>query len=83
MELAKFGERIAHIDLSAGSVEVLRRGRVALSASLDIANDLAWRLATSAQPELRDGAEAVTLAEQVASIADSQEFCHGNNENPA
>ena len=47
-----------------GSIESLRRARQSLPDNVGIANELAWRLATCPDAELRNGDEAVTLAEQ-------------------
>ena len=49
----------------AGAISLLRRGYAILPDSLILANDLAWRLATVADPELRDGPRALALAEYV------------------
>ena len=46
------------------AVEVLRAGHAAFPGDIDLANDLAWRLATSPESAQRDGAEAVRLAEE-------------------
>ena len=43
--------------------EVLREGLRHAPESIRLANNLAWRLATASQASLRDGAEAVRLAE--------------------
>ena len=56
------------------AVELLRQGVSLLPADPDIANDLAWRLATGADGGLRDGQEAVKLAERAQELA--------GNENP-
>jgi tetratricopeptide (TPR) repeat protein len=45
------------------AIEVLRRGHALFPDDPSIANHLAWLLATSAKAELRNGAEAVELAE--------------------
>lgn len=48
---------------AARAIEVLRQGHQLLPDDPEIANDLAWRLATSGQSALREGPEAVRLAE--------------------
>jgi tetratricopeptide (TPR) repeat protein len=50
---------------SVEALEVLREGLRHRPASVGIANNLAWFLATAADAGLRDGAEAVRLAEEV------------------
>jgi arylsulfatase A-like enzyme/Flp pilus assembly protein TadD len=47
----------------AGAIELLRRGHELMPDELDIVNDLAWRLATAPDAALRNGPEAVTLAQ--------------------
>ncbi len=47
----------------AGAIGLLRRGYGLMPDELDIVNDLAWRLATAPDASLRNGAEAVTLAQ--------------------
>ena len=49
----------------ARAIELLRRGYAILPDSVVIANDLAWRLATVSDDDLRDGRQAVALAEYV------------------
>ncbi|MCP4590589.1 MAG: sulfatase-like hydrolase/transferase [bacterium] len=44
------------------AMEAIRQGLAVLPDDPTLANDLAWRLATSADAKLRDGAEAVRLA---------------------
>ena len=55
-----------------GSIESLRRAHQSLPDDVDIANDLAWRLATCPEAELRNGDEAVTLAEQANKATEGQ-----------
>ncbi|MFH0983034.1 MAG: tetratricopeptide repeat protein [Planctomycetota bacterium] len=50
---------------SAEALEVLREGLKHRPESVQLANNLAWFLATLPEAELRDGAEAVRLAEEV------------------
>jgi spermidine synthase len=45
------------------AIEILRQGRAVKPSDAILANNLAWRLATSPQPALRNGEEAVQLAE--------------------
>jgi spermidine synthase len=52
----------------ARAIEVLRRGSASLPNDPDIANDLAWRLATSPDVRLRNGDEAVALAERAVAV---------------
>ena len=47
----------------AGAIELLRKAHAVLPDDVRIVNDLAWRLATAADPSVRDGREAVRLAE--------------------
>jgi Flp pilus assembly protein TadD len=47
----------------AEAIEILRRGRSVLPEDPYLANNLAFRLATSPERDLRDGEEAVRLAE--------------------
>lgn len=47
----------------AGAIEMLRRGYEFLSDNIEVANDLAWHLATCSDAAQRRGEEAVTLAE--------------------
>ena len=49
----------------AGAITLLRRAYAILPDSLIIANDLAWRLATAGDAELRDGPRALELATYV------------------
>jgi tetratricopeptide (TPR) repeat protein len=55
-----------------GAIEWLRRAHQSLLDDLEIANDLAWRLATCPDAELRNGDEAVALAEQANKATDGQ-----------
>jgi len=54
------------------AIEILRRGQALLPEEPGIANHLAWLLATSADDELRDGPEAVELAELANRLTDGQ-----------
>jgi arylsulfatase A-like enzyme/Flp pilus assembly protein TadD len=65
--LARRGEEAACIDL-------LRQGLSVLPERIDISNDLAWHLATSSDASLRDGAEAVRLAEYASSLKGNESF---------
>jgi tetratricopeptide (TPR) repeat protein len=52
----------------AGAIKLLRAGYELMPGEIAIANDLAWHLATAPDPDLRDGVEAVRLAEYVNSL---------------
>ena len=49
----------------AGAISLLRRGAAMLPENIAIANDLAWQLSTVVDEDLRNGAQAVKLAEYV------------------
>jgi tetratricopeptide (TPR) repeat protein len=51
------------------ALDALRAGVKASPANLDAANELAWFLATTANPDFRDGLEAVSIATQVVAVA--------------
>jgi arylsulfatase A-like enzyme/tetratricopeptide (TPR) repeat protein len=63
--LARFGEE-------AACIELLRQGATVLPERIDIANDLAWHLATAPDASLRDGAEAVRLAEYASALTGAE-----------
>ncbi|MFQ5491191.1 MAG: sulfatase-like hydrolase/transferase, partial [Phycisphaerae bacterium] len=54
-----------------GALALLRRGCETLPKNPMIANELAWRLATCAQASLRNGSEAVEVAEQANDLTRS------------
>ena len=60
---SKWADLLDQMQRPDEAIEVLRRGRAANSSDPSLANNLAWRLATSPQPELRHGEEALQLAE--------------------
>jgi len=79
---AQPGDAGAHRDLgllllAAGrhrdAIAALRNGLSAAPENLEIANALAWLLATAAEPDLRDGAEAVALAERTVAATGRRE----------
>lgn len=51
-----------------GALESLRIGRAAMPDDVSLAHNLAWRLATASDADLRDGAEAVKLLEQIRAV---------------
>ena len=53
---------------ATGAIDLLRRGNRLLPDDFDIANDLAWRLATCKDERLRDGQEAVKLAKRATEL---------------
>lgn len=53
----------------AGAIELLRRGQERLPDRVDLANTLAWFLATSSRSDLRNGPEALALAEHAAELS--------------
>ncbi len=53
----------------AGAIELLRRGQEQLPNRVDLANTLAWLLATSTKSDLRNGPEALELAEHAAELS--------------
>jgi len=55
-----------------GAIQVLRTGAERAPDHVDIANYLAWLLATCPRAELRDGQAAVALAERIAERAESR-----------
>jgi arylsulfatase A-like enzyme/Tfp pilus assembly protein PilF len=57
------------------AVAMLKQGHEKAPDNLEIANDLAWWLATASDDALRDGAEAVRLARQVVA-ATAAESCN-------
>jgi len=57
---------------AARAIDVLRNGHSLLPQSVDIANDLAWRLATSGDATLRNGQDAVQLAERARELTDGK-----------
>jgi tetratricopeptide (TPR) repeat protein len=58
----------------AGCIQLLRQGSSVLPERIDIANDLAWHLATASDASLRDGAEAVRLAHYASSLKGDESF---------
>ncbi len=63
MAYSPAAELMARSGDMAGAIDLLRRGYGHMPDELDIVNDLAWRLATATDASLRNGAEAVTLAQ--------------------
>ncbi len=57
----------------ARAIEILGKGVETFPNDPAIANDLAWRLATSKDAELRDGSRAVQLAERASSLAEHED----------
>jgi tetratricopeptide (TPR) repeat protein len=55
------------------AIELLRRARAGATENAKIARALAWRLATSNQEDLRDGEEALRLAEYVNGLSDEED----------
>jgi len=58
----------------AAGIELLRQGLSVLPEHIDLANDLAWHLATTSDASLRDGAEAVRLARYASSLKGDESF---------
>jgi arylsulfatase A-like enzyme/Flp pilus assembly protein TadD len=58
----------------AGAIELLRKGLELLPNYIDIINDLAWHLATTTDPSLRDGPEAVRLARHASTLKGDESF---------
>ncbi len=56
----------------AGAIEVLRNGLLLMPDDPGIANDVAWHLATCPKDELRNGEEAVQLAEYAVDISGAE-----------
>jgi arylsulfatase A-like enzyme/tetratricopeptide (TPR) repeat protein len=65
---------LARLGDEAACIELLRQGATVLPERIDIANDLAWHLATTPDTSLRDGAEAVRLAEYASSLKGDESF---------
>ncbi len=63
MAYSPAAELMARAGDVAGAIDLLRRGYGLMPDELDIVNDLAWRLATAPDASLRNGAEAVPLAQ--------------------
>lgn len=57
----------------AGAIELMRRGQEQLPDRVDLANTLAWLLATSSRSELRNGPEALALAEHAAELSNAKD----------
>jgi spermidine synthase len=57
------------LDDPRAALELLRRGHEQIPEDVEITRGLAWRLATAAHPEIRDGEEAVRLAEELVGAA--------------
>ncbi|MHC5012936.1 MAG: sulfatase-like hydrolase/transferase [Planctomycetota bacterium] len=60
---SKWGNLLYRSGRPAEAIEVMRRGRGVVPSDAYLAMNLAWRLATSSEQDLRDGDEAVQLAE--------------------
>ncbi len=58
----------------AGAVDILRRGYGLLPDNISLANDLAWHLATAPDDGVRNGAEAVRLAEYANALKGGESF---------
>ncbi len=58
----------------AGAVDILRRGYGLLPDNVSLANDLAWHLATAPDDGVRNGAEAVRLAEYANALKGGESF---------
>ncbi len=56
------------------AILLLRRGRLRVPQDSDLANDLAWRLATTPVSNLRNGEEAVRLARTAIDLAGGETF---------
>jgi arylsulfatase A-like enzyme/Flp pilus assembly protein TadD len=59
---------------TADAIDLLRQGLSVLPDHIDIANDLAWHLATAPDAYLRDGAEAVRLAQRASTMKGDESF---------
>jgi choline-sulfatase len=58
----------------AGAIAFLQRGLAELPDYVGIANDLAWHLATAPDPDLRDGEEAVRLAQRASTLMGDESY---------
>ena len=55
------------------AVDLLRRGRSFVENDANLANDLAWRLATSEHDEVRNASEAIKLAQAAERMTDGRD----------
>jgi arylsulfatase A-like enzyme/Flp pilus assembly protein TadD len=60
---SRWANLLDRMDRHAGAIAILREGRAVQPNNAFLANNLAWRLATSPRQNLRDGEEAVRMAE--------------------
>lgn len=59
---------------AAAAIALLRRGYELLPQNINVANDLAWQLATCPDDDQRDGQEAVRLAEYANALRGGERF---------
>jgi Flp pilus assembly protein TadD len=71
---SKWADVVDRLERRDEAIENLRRRRTVKPSDASLANNLAWRLATSPQPDLRNGPEAVQLAELANELFPDRHF---------